>query len=273
MRRPVSTAAGEAHRRDVGRVEDRLADHRAASHDQVEDALGQAVPRQDLGDRPGRARHQVGRLEHHRVAVGERRGDLPGRDREREVPGRDQPDHAERLPGHVDLDAGPDRGHPLACEAQRLAREELEDLPGATGLADAVGERLALLARQQLAELLAPLQDFVAGRVEQIEALLRGASRPGGKSLLGGADRAFRGRPVGAGKGADHVLDVGRVDVGGALAALDPLTPDQMRLQCHGSAPPMPTSSLSRGADPVLGPGPLGRHGAHVMRSACSGGN
>ena len=39
---------------------------------------------------------------------------------------------------------------------RHLAGEEVEDLPGAHGLADAVGKRLAFLAREQAADLLAP---------------------------------------------------------------------------------------------------------------------
>ena len=229
--------AREADRGDVGRVEQRLADHRAAPHDQVEDALRHAALLQDVGERPGGARHQVGGLEHHGVAVGERRRDLPGRDREREVPGRDQPDHAERLAVMSTSTPGPHRGHPLAGKAQRLAGEELEDLAGARRLADAFGQRLALLARQQLAELLPALQDLVAGRVEQVEALLRRAPRPGREGRLGGRDRPLRQRPVGARVLADHVVQIGRVDVVLRVRALDPLAADQMRLQRHGVLP------------------------------------
>ena len=38
-----------------------------------------------------------GRLEHHRVAHGDRRGDLPGQHQQREIPRDDLPDHAHRL--------------------------------------------------------------------------------------------------------------------------------------------------------------------------------
>ena len=75
-----------------------------------------------------RARHEVGRLEHHRVAVAERRRDLPGRDGDREIPRRDDADDADRLARDLDADAGPDRRHGLARQPQRLAGEELEDL-------------------------------------------------------------------------------------------------------------------------------------------------
>ena len=232
--------AREAHGGDVRRLEDRLADHRAAAHHQVEHALGHARALEDVGERPGAAGHQVGGLEDHGVAVGERRRDLPGRDREREVPGRDQADHAERLAGHVDLDARPDRGHALARKAQRLAGEELEDLAGAARLADAVGERLALLAREQLAELLPALEDLVADGVEKIEALLRRAPGPGRKRRLGRGDRLLGKRPIGARVDAHDVAQIGRIEIVLGLGALDPRPADQMRFQCHRLAPPLP---------------------------------
>ena len=47
--------------------------------------------------RSARQRRQLGRLQHDRVARRERRPELPGGDREREVPRRDQADHADRL--------------------------------------------------------------------------------------------------------------------------------------------------------------------------------
>ena len=60
-------------------------------------------------------RRELGRLQHDRVAGRQRRGHLPGGDRQREVPRRDQPDDAERLAeGHVDA-AGDRNG--LAGEA------------------------------------------------------------------------------------------------------------------------------------------------------------
>ena len=106
MCRPVSTEPVKLTAATSGEFEDRLADHRAAPHDQVEHALRarraccrmSAIAQAEAGTRSAG-------LSTTRVAVGERRRDLPGGDREREVPGRDQPDHAERLAVDVDLDA------------------------------------------------------------------------------------------------------------------------------------------------------------------------
>ena len=73
-------------------VEERLADHRAAAHHEVEHALRQAGAVMISTMRPGAAGHEVGGLDDDGVAVGQRRRDLPGRDGDREVPGRDDPD-------------------------------------------------------------------------------------------------------------------------------------------------------------------------------------
>ena len=127
------------------------------------------------------ARHEVGRLEHDRVAVGERRRDLPGRDGDREVPRRDHADDADRLAGDLDVDARAHGGELLAGEAQRLAGEEGEDLAGAGRLADALGQRLALLARQQAAEFLLAGEDLVGGLLQDRRSApaASSATRPG----------------------------------------------------------------------------------------------
>ncbi len=62
--------------------------------------FGRPARTEDVDQRPGAARHQVGRLDHHRVAVAERRRDLPGGNGDREVPRRDDADDADRLAGH-----------------------------------------------------------------------------------------------------------------------------------------------------------------------------
>ena len=87
-------------------------------------------------------------------------------------------DDAERLAGDLDFDARPRRVDLLAAEPHRFAGEELEDRAGAAGLADAVGERLALLAREQSSELLLAREDLGAGAIEDVEPFLRCRARP-----------------------------------------------------------------------------------------------
>ena len=91
--------------------------------------------------------------------------DLPGRNGDRKIPGRDQADHTQRLARDFHADAGAHRGQQLARLAQAFAGEEPEDVAGARGLADRLGQGLALLAREQVAQLLAARQDLAGDAV------------------------------------------------------------------------------------------------------------
>ena len=180
--------AGEADRVDALVVQQHLAHFGAAAHHQVEHARRQARAVQDVGDGPGAAGHQIGRLEHHGVAVGQGRGDLPGGDRDGEVPGRDQAHDAHGLARDFHADARAHGRHHLAAGTQRFAGKELEDVAGACHLADGLGQGLAFLAREQVAQFGLARQDLGAGGVEDVEALLRGGQAPGGLGLGGCGD-------------------------------------------------------------------------------------
>ena len=231
-----ASRAGEADGVDAGVVDQRVTDDAAAAHDQVEHARRHAAAADDLGQRPGAAGHQVGRLEHHAVAVGQRRGDLPGRNGDGEVPGRDQADHAHRFAGDFDADARAYRGHDFTSQAQALAGEELEDVAGARDLANAFGHGLAFFTGQQGAEFFTPGQDFGADLVQRIGSGLDVAGRPGGEGGLGGLDRGIELRGIGLGVVADDVGNIGRIDVGGVLGTRNPLAVDEVVvfLSCHG---------------------------------------
>ena len=216
----------------------RLPDLAAAAHHEVEGAGRQRRAADDLGQRPAAGRHQLGRLEHHAVAVGQRRRDLPGRDRERKVPGRDQADHADRLARDVDLHAGPHRGHRFAAGAQRLAGEELEDLAGARRFADGLGQGLAFFARQQHAQLVAcaPAVRCRSGRARR-----HGAAAWCGSSAAKASAAAriaeFGLAAVGAGVLGHHLARVRRVlaDAGGHAgfpAAVDVLPGVLLEVGC-----------------------------------------
>src|SRR5690606_19127384 len=97
---------------------------------------GEARPGNDLGNGPGATRNQIGRLDHHAVAVGQRWGNLPGGNGNGEVPRRDQADHAQRLARHLDTHAWAHRWQDLARLTQAFAGEELENVPGPRHLAD-----------------------------------------------------------------------------------------------------------------------------------------
>ena len=182
---------GEADRGDVGVVHERVADHRPGAHHEVEHAGRNAGGGEDVGQHPGATRRPLRRLEHDGVAERERRRDLPGRDRDREVPRRDQADDADRLAGDLDVDAGTDRRQLLAGQPQHLAGEELEDVPGAHRLADALGQRLAFLAREQPADLVLAGEDVGADLVEDVGAILDRRRRPGRKRRFAAAMAVF----------------------------------------------------------------------------------
>ena len=97
--------ADEADRGDVGMLEHRVDRDLVAVHD-VEDAVRDAGLLEQLGRPDRRRRVLLGRLEHERVAAGERRRPHPHRDHRGEVERRDPGDDAERLPDRVDVDPG-----------------------------------------------------------------------------------------------------------------------------------------------------------------------
>ena len=87
--------AGERDLVDVG-VLDEMRAGRAVAGDDVDDARRQLGLAADVGEDERRQRRRLGRLEHDRVAAGERRRDLPGEHQQREVPGDDLAGDAER---------------------------------------------------------------------------------------------------------------------------------------------------------------------------------
>ncbi len=121
---------------------------------------------------------------------------------------------------------GPHGRELLARDADDLAREEPEDLPGARRLADALRQRLAFLARQQRAEFVLAREDLGSDPVEDVRALLDGAGRPRAERLLRGRDRGPRLRDVGLRVLADDVARVRRIAVDGDARARQPLAAD-----------------------------------------------
>src|SRR3954471_21877716 len=170
-----------------------------------------------------RCGHEIGWLEHHAVAVGQRRRNLPSRDCDREVPGRDHAHNADGLARDLDIDARPGRGELVACHAQTLAREEQEDLSRAHRLADAFGQGLAFLTRKNAADLVLARQELVAHTLEDVVARLDARPRPGRKGILGGCYGNLSLGGVGVDEAPDHVIGVGRVDVFADVGALDPI--------------------------------------------------
>ncbi len=237
--------AGERDRRD-GRVAGQDGpDLRAAPQDEVEHPGRQSRAVEDVDELPGAGRDEVGGLEHHRVAEREGGGDLPGRDGDGEVPRRDDADDADRLAGHRHLDAGPDGVQRLPVGLERDAGEVLEDLRGTHHLAARLGIGLALLAGEQVAELVRSRDDLRAGAVEHLGPLPRRRARPGRERIGGGRNGRLRDlRSADAGH-RHHVAEVRRVDVGPLLLAGDRDAGDQRRqpARAHQRYAAMPVSA------------------------------
>ncbi len=137
--------AGEADLGDVGVLDQPLPDDRALADDDVDDALGEAGLEREVAEPDRGQRRELGGLEHDGVPARERGAELPARDVEREVPGHDQPDDAERLAeGHVDAAGDRDR---LAVVLVDGARVVVEDLRDHADLAARARDRLADVAR------------------------------------------------------------------------------------------------------------------------------
>ena len=203
----------------------RIADNAAAQH-HVDHTGGRARFMQHRHQRMGGGGGGIGGLEDDSVAEGQRRGDLPGRNGDGEIPRRDHAIDAQRFAVGLDFDARTHRVQILAVTAQRLTGEILEDAPGANGFADGFGKGLAFLARQQLADGFLALDDQGAGLVENVGAHFRGRGGPAGERGAGGFDGLVDVFGAAVRKFGDHFLGVGGVDAfertgGGDLLAAD----------------------------------------------------
>jgi hypothetical protein len=97
-------------------------------------------------------------------------------------------------------------------------------------IADAFGQRLAFLARQQAAELVLAGEDLVRDLPQHVMALLRGRACPAMAGRLRRGDGRRDIRRGGARVLAHDVVRVGGIDVARHLRALDPFASDEVRL-------------------------------------------
>ena len=146
--------ADEADRGDLGMLEHRVDRDLVAVHD-VEDAVREAGLLQQLGGQHRGGRVLLGRLQHERVAAGDRGRPHPHGHHRREVERRDAGDDAERLADRVDVDPGRGLLRVAALQQLRDPAAELDHLEPARDLALRVGEDLAVLEREQAREVVA----------------------------------------------------------------------------------------------------------------------
>ncbi len=178
-------------------IDQRIADHAAGTRHDVEHAGRQARFQRQLTDAQCGERGQFSRLHHDGAAAGQRRRKLPHADHQREIPGHDHGDNADRLAHRV--------GERIRTRRDHVAA----DLVGPAGIIcegiDRRGQVLAQHSRNRLAGIAAfqlgqfvrmPLHQF--GELEQDVATLGGAH---------GAPDAFEGAA-----GGDYgALDIGLV--------------------------------------------------------------
>src|ERR671925_1390479 len=102
-------------------LDQRGPDLRAVTVNQLDDVRWQTGSEQDLDEQRAAVRHLGGRLQDCAVAADERGKELPGRNREREIEGRDQATDADRAAvRHCPLIAQLAR-HGVAEEASSLS--------------------------------------------------------------------------------------------------------------------------------------------------------
>ena len=203
-----------------------LADNAARPHDEVEDTRRQRRTADDIGQCPGAARHQAGGLEDDAIAIRQCRRDFPGRNRDREVPRRDDADDADRFPADLDLDAGANRCDGLTAQPERFTGKKLEYLAGTRRLAYAFVQRLALFAGQQPAQFFLAGEYFGADGIEGVESLLDTALRPAGKRFGGGRQSGLDLLRIGLRIVADDVAGIRWIDIVDVTIRAGPLAGD-----------------------------------------------
>ena len=107
---------------------------------------------EELRQRLGRRGRVLGRLPHDRVAAQQRRHEVPGGHRDREVARGDDRGDADRHAEREQLLVGHLRRHGLAVEPPALAEEEVAGVDDLLHLAERLGVGLADLARDQARE-------------------------------------------------------------------------------------------------------------------------
>ena len=273
-RRPVATEPVKVIASTCFEFEDCLTDDRTSPHDEVEHALRDSGARNDLGERMRAAGNEVGRFEHHRVAVGERGRDLPGRDRDRKIPGRYDSDDPHRFARRLDVDVRSDGSELFAKNPQRFAGEEVEDLTRAGDFADRLGQSLALLTSEQPAEFLTSRENLGRNPKQDVVPFLRRRARPGRKCGAGRFDCGVGLDCVRLGELADDVIGVGGVDVASDAGTRNPFSGYEVLVQCaHSgflvsaprSCPPLTFKSTA------VSPGCASAHGFRMSNARSRG--
>ncbi len=181
-RRPQDRGAGRGlpGERDLvhpGIADQRVADHTAGTRQHRDAALRHARLDQQLAEHERGDGGQRSGLDDHRVAARERRGGLPARDQQREVPRDDERTDADRLAQH-DVEARVRHGDDLAEVLVRRTREVLEGPCRGLDLPTGVADRLPRVARLCDREELRALPQQARDAQQHAASIGRGRGRP-----------------------------------------------------------------------------------------------
>lgn len=179
--------------------------------DEVEHAARHAGAPRQLGDRAGGGRGVLGGLPHHGVAAQQRRDDVPGGHRDREVARGDHRGDPDRDPEGEQLLVGHLRRHGLPVEPAPLAEEEVAGVDDLLDLAQRLGVGLADLAGHQLGQRLLVRLDQPSQARDHAAAHRGGHLGPlalGALGVLGGDAQGVRAAEPDP---RHHVVEVRRV--------------------------------------------------------------
>nr|WP_288020893.1 hypothetical protein [Tepidiforma sp.] len=207
--------------------------------DDVEDAVGEAGFGEESGEHEGGAGGVVGWLGHHGAAGGDGGPDLPGDEKEREVPGGDDTDDADRLMGDDADGIGDLLGEGFAFEVEGLGGEELEDIDGGHDFAEGHGLRLADFGGDAGREGIGALGEEIGGPAEDAGAVGGGGGGPGGfvEGAACGEDGALGIFDAAVGVDADDGAVVGAgAGEGRAADGIEPFAIDELLVGCDAGA-------------------------------------
>ena len=182
-------AAGDGHHADERVRGQLLADDRSVAAHEVDDARGHLGLVEDAAELERAVRGDLARLHDDRVARQERGRHLAGEDIEREVPGHDPADDADRLPEQQLHLVGPVAGDDLALDPAGPFSGVVEVVRGPVDLAPRLVEGLALLLGQHPGEVLGVLPDPIGDPVQIAGALDRRQLLPLALGPVGELDR------------------------------------------------------------------------------------
>ena len=176
-------------------VEDRVDHFLVAVHD-LADALRKACLEKQFSQYIGERRVALARLDDERVPRRDRRATHPQRDHAGEVEGGNPRADANRLAHRIDVDAWAGTLGIFALQDVRDAAAELDDFEAALDIALAVGNDLAVLARQQMRQLIHPRLDQRLEVEHHPRASLWVGHRPARLRLQRRVDRTLQHRRI-----------------------------------------------------------------------------